>query len=317
MKSCFDGYLTEECKTCSFWADGRGDSVGCAVPFPIGDCPAFARMADKEEKKARERVDFKDIDVTMTFDAGEGQAQTFHVLDFLGLVYLEQDDPSLDIGPELIKTIHEAGYDFIASERFHAGLTLCKGDCAEGKYSFFSGGSFLYCIDPALANLPKEQYEANVFPKLDKDQLTYKVMSGPEVKEWVNKKMTKSLPVNMTFYTAQNNNSHYVGMHYFYSPYEHMGEKIKYLIAFQDDTIVGVICYGYWGDSDQLELSYIDVAHPYRNQGVATALVKEFANVVKDEPSIRLSGESELGAKCHMHDLFKKHLTIKVITSNY
>ena len=49
-KSCFDGYLTEGCKTCPDWADGSDDrGIGCACHFPIMQCPHFAKMFNEEE----------------------------------------------------------------------------------------------------------------------------------------------------------------------------------------------------------------------------------------------------------------------------
>ena len=50
MKNCFDGYLTEGCKTCPDWADGTDDrGIGCACHFPIMRCPHFAKMYNEEE----------------------------------------------------------------------------------------------------------------------------------------------------------------------------------------------------------------------------------------------------------------------------
>ena len=49
-KSCFDGYLTSECHECEYWEDGSDPEkrmIGCACPFPIMHCDAFARECDE------------------------------------------------------------------------------------------------------------------------------------------------------------------------------------------------------------------------------------------------------------------------------
>ena len=47
-KSCFDGYLTGECASCSWWRD-EPDCCGCAAPFPIMHCDSFAKMYNEQE----------------------------------------------------------------------------------------------------------------------------------------------------------------------------------------------------------------------------------------------------------------------------
>lgn len=49
MKSCFNGYLTDECLRCEY-CKNDDNQIGCAVPFPIMDCEAFAKMAQEEEQ---------------------------------------------------------------------------------------------------------------------------------------------------------------------------------------------------------------------------------------------------------------------------
>ena len=55
-KSCFDGYLTEGCKTCPDWKGGTDGSVGCGTHFPIMWCPHFKAMYEYEEAKEHEEV---------------------------------------------------------------------------------------------------------------------------------------------------------------------------------------------------------------------------------------------------------------------
>lgn len=50
MKSCFDGYLTEACRTCELWKNSS-EETGCAAPFPIMNCEDFAKIYREEETK--------------------------------------------------------------------------------------------------------------------------------------------------------------------------------------------------------------------------------------------------------------------------
>lgn len=49
--SCFDGYLTEGCKTCPDWKNDE-HSIGCGAHFPIMQCPHFAKMFREREADA-------------------------------------------------------------------------------------------------------------------------------------------------------------------------------------------------------------------------------------------------------------------------
>lgn len=48
-KTCFDGYLTKKCASCDYWVDDE-HQCGCACPFPIMNCEAFAEMVKEEER---------------------------------------------------------------------------------------------------------------------------------------------------------------------------------------------------------------------------------------------------------------------------
>ena len=50
-RSCFDGYLTSECASCSFWKNDI-DCFGCGATFPIMHCDAFAKRYAEEAKDA-------------------------------------------------------------------------------------------------------------------------------------------------------------------------------------------------------------------------------------------------------------------------
>lgn len=56
MRNCFEGYLTEGCKTCPDWKDGTDGSFGCATRYPIDWCPYFKKaMEDDRKREIEER----------------------------------------------------------------------------------------------------------------------------------------------------------------------------------------------------------------------------------------------------------------------
>ena len=54
-KSVLNGYLTDKCEKCPFWADGTDErGLGCAIPFPIIECPFFRKIFEGGEKDDHE-----------------------------------------------------------------------------------------------------------------------------------------------------------------------------------------------------------------------------------------------------------------------
>ena len=45
MNNCFEVFLTDACRTCPYWKDDE-NAVGCASPFPIMHCDAFAEAVN-------------------------------------------------------------------------------------------------------------------------------------------------------------------------------------------------------------------------------------------------------------------------------
>ncbi len=87
----------------------------------------------------------------------------------------------------------------------------------------------------------------------------------------------------------------------------------KLLLAKDGENVVGVIKYGIYGGSFEpkhIALCFVDVKAPYRNKGIATALLEEFGNVLINENSknnkplpLYLTDESDMGATYHMKDI--------------
>ena len=100
----------------------------------------------------------------------------------------------------------------------------------------------------------------------------------------------------------------YIGMHY--TNWENNPDNVYYLIATVENKPIGCICiFDY--ESEQYGpkhygLSYIDVATPYKNNGLAKRMIHELTKHLSNEKPLLLSRESREGAKCHIHECFKR-----------
>ena len=99
---------------------------------------------------------------------------------------------------------------------------------------------------------------------------------------------------------------HYAHIGFHYMNWDRDPENAWYLLAVVGNTPIGCICiqkfeqYGYYG------LSYIDVAFPYKNNGVAKKMIHKLTKFMPSDMPLLLSTESEEGKKCHMHECFKR-----------
>ena len=57
-KNCLEEYLTESCQSCEFWRNDE-TTCGCACPFPIMHCEAFAKMYNEAENDMRKEDEGK------------------------------------------------------------------------------------------------------------------------------------------------------------------------------------------------------------------------------------------------------------------
>lgn len=105
------------------------------------------------------------------------------------------------------------------------------------------------------------------------------------------------------------------GFRYFSPSCLHHGNnKEKILVAFKDsekaENIIGLIWYGDYGYSNNHQaVSFIDVKENYRNQGVATFLIKELNQHLCCEQPLYLSRLSNDGQKYHIDKLFERFIT--------
>jgi hypothetical protein len=163
-----------------------------------------------------------------------------------------------------------------------------------------------------------EYFEGLCFHKCKTEELNFRVLNSKELNSFLS--IQRNPFFEIPTWSEYGNHSH-AGFHYFSNSYSEHNNY--YLIATNlDEEIVGVIKYGLYGTPKaHLGLNYIDVRCDMRNQGVATALIKEFAKVVDSKYTLILSNESETGRKYHMASKFKsefkmKRPSIKVFSSS-
>lgn len=100
----------------------------------------------------------------------------------------------------------------------------------------------------------------------------------------------------------------YIGMHY--TNWENNPDDVYYLLAMVNNKPIGCICvFDY--ESEQYGpkhygMSYIDVATPYKKNGLAKRMIHELTKHLSNDKPLLLSRESREGAKCHIHECFKR-----------
>lgn len=110
--------------------------------------------------------------------------------------------------------------------------------------------------------------------------------------------------IDWPFHRNDSGHYSYVGFHYM--NWDYTNDQTWYLVATVNEKPIGCICvqqfdlYGYYA------VSYIDVAFPYKKNGVAKKMIHELAKIIPGDLPLLLSMESEEGKTCHMHECFKR-----------
>jgi hypothetical protein len=95
-----------------------------------------------------------------------------------------------------------------------------------------------------------------------------------------------------------------------YTNWENNPDDVYYLLAMVNNQPIGCICvFDY--ESEQYGpkhygMSYIDVAAPYKKNGLAKRMIHELTKHLSNDKPLLLSRESREGAKCHIHECFKR-----------
>lgn len=201
---------------------------------------------------------------------------------------------------------HFCGRKYVVSTSENAGKNFkecnftTSFDCES--YYRFEGCDMQYVHKDMDENLLRDTFEAIRFPVYDVDKVTFKTVKGKDVDKYLYCKELHEIPMH------RNGNGHYniAGFHYLQPDfYDHH----TLFVAELEGVPIAAIKIGVYGEDyyQHTGLNYIDVGVCYRQKGLATRLIQEFAKLKFDYPLV-LSDESEMGKKCRMEAHFKQYM---------
>lgn len=178
-----------------------------------------------------------------------------------------------------------------------------------------------YCFTRNLLTLGDENclvklIEDRLPDKIDINKLTYKNIRDIKHSDYAKFIINKLHNQEPLVWESEYGHCNMIGFHYFKLSDIIESDK-DYLLCFYENTLVGVVKYGIWGEGKEKHqaISFIDVHQKYRNCGISKYMINHLNEVVYDDLPLLITDESELGAKCHMADKMKKAVTkVKVKT---
>lgn len=178
----------------------------------------------------------------------------------------------------------------------------------ESKYGgWYSGQSPMTAGD---VNAYVQKVDEVVFPELT-GEISYTVMSGRELSRFIQ----EGVIIHNGNCPCWNHK--FAGFQYLSFDCLYETERdIKFLVAHMGHTLVGVIHFGVWYSGSQ-DISFIDVAIPYRKMGIATKMIQELNKHLYPDMPLHVSQESEMGKACHISEMFKKYIHIVPVKSHF
>ena len=167
----------------------------------------------------------------------------------------------------------------------------------------FEGCNMQYVHKDADKNLLRDAFVAHQLPAYKADKVTFKAIAGKDVADYLYCKELHEYPMH------ENENNHYniAGFHYLQPDF---CEHHTLFVAELEGVPIAAIKIGVYGKDyyQHTGLNYIDVGVCYRQKGLASRLIKEFAKLQFEYPLV-LSDESDMGKKCRMEAHFKAEMT--------
>lgn len=193
-------------------------------------------------------------------------------------------------------------------------LTFQSFDIENDNISILGGYSILM-DKPSDYFLSK--YLINYYDKLknySKENLSFKMFSRKELQELLIDNNIGNYKIPCYRY-----NDTFFGFKYF-SPEDlnriclNNDVESKYFCIMFNDFILGIIklseySFGQVSNSKYLSISYISVHYKYKNQGLATMMIKHLNDYLDNSLPLVGTRMSEEGKKCHIDNVFKKYIT--------
>ena len=167
----------------------------------------------------------------------------------------------------------------------------------------------LYTSDKRNIGRLKEIFEEKL-TKNTNSKITFENLTSFELEEYIRKLDKKDNVFGAGYWRSECGHFTFAGFHYF--ELEEPNEKINYLIAKQDDKIIGTIKYGLYDSFSQIPytgINYIDVQIGFRNKSIAKQMIQELDKYLNKSYPLFLSDTSDLGKKYKMEEYFKKYIT--------
>lgn len=187
----------------------------------------------------------------------------------------------------------------------------CKYDSRINKnYNYnINNGYNYYVSTERKVHLIRDNFENQYFEPLNLNNITFINISCSDI----NKILYEDSIFGIPTWTDGENYS-IAGFHYFTNT---DNDKYgKYLLCMDNNNILGVIKHGVYEEYGTIHqcICYVDVNFAYRKNGISKILANQMNAHLIDGLPLVITDESEMGKKCHMHQIFKNCIDKKIYT---
>ncbi len=201
---------------------------------------------------------------------------------------------------------HFNGQKYIVSTSEYAGKDFkeCNFTASfDSKSEYhFEGSNMQFVHKDEDENLLRDAFEASRFPTYDADKVVFKTLTGNDIDTYLYDKNWEEYPM----LREEFGHYHIAGFHYLQPDCQ---KHHSLFVAELNGVPIAAIKYGIYGESyyKHTGLNFIDVGVCYRQKGLATRIIKEFAKLQFEYPLV-LSDESDMGKMCRMEAHFKQYM---------
>jgi ribosomal protein S18 acetylase RimI-like enzyme len=195
--------------------------------------------------------------------------------------------------------------DWIDVEKLQVELYDCSfvSRINDSKLYEMDGNQHYYTNSASLVNFFVDYFERIYFPAIENtEDISFRYIDAEDIFSYIRR--DEFSKTSYPSWSEKYGNSSIIGFHYF-KPEDF--PNTNYLLAIYNDTIIGVIKTGVYGNGrdKRQSICYIDVSENYRQRGIAKMLIKELGKYLNPNLPLMLTDESELGALCKMAEHFK------------
>lgn len=203
--------------------------------------------------------------------------------------------------------IEDSAYKSIIIDNYYK-VNLQSSYDKNSKYILFDNTNQYWVSDKSMINNLRNIFEKNFFvDNINYDKLHFYNLSSEQYDKYLGTylKNDKIFGIPMC-----ENDGHYNIAGFKYLQPSLFGETKNYFICMQEGKLLGVIKHGIYGNGNYKHqaIAYIDVNIAYRNQGIATLMIKQLDKYLEKDLPLFLTHTSELGKKCKIEEIFIKNI---------